>query len=366
MEAVLASPSRWAPTSEQLHLLAELLDGGVPLLDALRTLGDMAVERPTRSAFVHLASCVHGGVPLAVGLAALRVPPHVHMLLDSGERIGGLPAALRSAAELTARLEALRTEVRRAVVYPGVILAIGMVILTIIAVVVVPPLERSFADLGGELPRATRFVLAASRPFSSPLTLVVLVLAGLMVTVLRRASSPMGAAWSRRPRADGRSRMAAPWPLLEVVRDHLPLSGRLRRDLRLAVIAHVVATSTRGGVPLDVALRHVADGLPAGRTQQALEASADALVQGRDPFEDDALGRILDAGERELLRVGGRNGLVAEQWARVAGRRDRALETQVRRVSVVIEPVIVALIGGVVGGAVLALYLPTFRVLDLL
>jgi type IV pilus assembly protein PilC len=67
-----------------------------------------------------------------------------------------------------------------------------------------------------------------------------------------------------------------------------------------------------------------------------------------------------------MLRVGVRNGLMGEQWSRVASRRDRAFEDLVRRMGTVIEPMLVALVGVIVGGAVLALYLPTFRVVQLL
>ncbi len=358
--------ARWSPSADQLGLLASLLDAGLPLADALRTLGDMAIDRTVRAAFVRLQSLIQRGERLAVGLAALGVSPHVVMLVDGGERTGRLADALRGAAALTARIEMLRGEVRRALVYPGVVLAIGLAILTVIAIAVVPPLERTFTDLGGELPRATRIVLAASRPLSSPVSLTVGTACAIGVAVLRRASPRLVAGPGRRSPSGRWPRVAALGPLVEAARDRLPLSGPLRRDLRVTVVAHVIATLTRGGVPVDAALRHVADGLPAVRMQQLLHDAADAAREGRSPFDEEALGRVLDTAEREMLRVGERNGLVAEQWSRVAQRRDRALEERMRRIGVVIEPVLVALIGGVVGGAVLALYLPTFRVMELL
>jgi len=365
-DEALRRPSRWVPTADQLDLLASLLDAGLPLLDALHTLGDMSIDNSNRSALSHLRTRVHSGEQLAVAIAELGVPAHVRMLVTGGERTGGLADALRSAGVLTARIETLRGEVRRALVYPGVVLAIGLVILTVIAVAVVPPLERTFADLGGELPRATQIVLAASRPLSSPISLAVLAGTSASVVLLRRASNSSGEKRLRRSVTDRRSRLASMSPIIEAVRDRLPLSGRLRRDLRLTVIAHVIASLVNGGVPLDAALRHVAHGLAPGRLRQVLQDSADATRQGRSPFEADLLGRILDIAEREMLRVGERNGLVATQWKRVADRREHFLEHHMKRVSIVIEPILVALIGGVVGGAVLALYLPTFRVMELL
>ena len=358
--------SRWVPTADQLELLASLLEAGLPLLDALATMQDMATEDRARSAFAHLQSCVHSGQTLTAGMVATGAPLHVMMLLDGGERIGRLADALRSAGVLTARIDTLRAEVRRALVYPGIVLAIGLVILTVIAVAVVPPLERTFADLGGELPRATRIVLAASRPLSSLLSLTLI--AGLLavVALLRRVVASSRVTGLAGASMVARSRRRMLHPHMETLRDHLPLSGRLRRDLRITTFAHVLASLARGGVSVDVALVHVADSLAPGRMRQVLQEAADAAVQGRSPFEEALLGRILDPSECAMLRVGERNGLVAEQWRRVADRRDRALEGHMRRVGVIIEPILVALIGAVVGGAVLALYLPTFRVMDLL
>jgi type IV pilus assembly protein PilC len=146
----------------------------------------------------------------------------------------------------------------------------------------------------------------------------------------------------------------------------LPLWGSLRRDLRLTVLAHVMATLSEGGVPLDTALRQVAETIGSQRVAQVLEEASVVTQRGSSPFVPEQLGRLLDAAELAMLGVGEGTGLVAEQWSRIARRRDRALEERIRRTSVVIEPVLVALVGLVVGGAVLALYLPTFRVIELL
>jgi type IV pilus assembly protein PilC len=325
----------------------------------------MEGDRTVRAALRHLEQGVRAGGALGPSLTQLGASPHVQMLVAGGERTGRLTAALRSAGVLTARIEALRSTVRRALVYPVVVLVIGLAILTVIAIGVVPPLERTFADLGGELPRATRIVLAASRPLSSPAALGMVAAAAGAVALVRRWSGDGGSA-----RLLGS--ILPPWwhttiaPLARRAADHLPLTGRLRRELRLTVIAHVMATLVRGGVPLDVALEHVADGLPSGVTRQALLDAASATRQGTGPVDGRGLGRLLGTAEREMLRVGERHGLLAEQWERVAQRRDAALEDRMVRLGVVMEPLLVALVGAVVGGAVLALYLPTFRVMDLL
>jgi type II secretory pathway component PulF len=356
--ASIGAPERtapWAPSADAIDLLAALLEAGLPLTDALATIEGSAVDAPTRGAARHLKDRVRSGHDLSSSLEELAAPAHVRMLVDGGERTGRLVPALRHAARLTDRLDLLRSEARRALVYPGLVLAIGLAILVVIAVAVVPPLERTFADLGGELPRATRLVLAVSGPLSSP--------SAWTLVVLGCASIVLGRRWS------ASSEWIPPWVRVRRITfsaDHLPLWGSLRRDLRLTVLAHVMATLSEGGVPLDTALRHVSETIGSQRAAQVLREASSMTQRGSSPFVPEQLGRLLDAAELAMLGVGERTGLLAEQWSRIASRRDRALEERIRRTSVVIEPVLVALVGIVVGGAVVALYLPTFRVIELL
>jgi len=352
-------PPRWTPSADDLGLIAALLDAGLTLLDSLATLESMTVDPQTRAAASYLQGRVSSGHGLAMALDELSTPMHVRMLIDGGERTGRLVTAFRSAAGLTLRLEAMRSEVRRALVYPGLVLAIGLGILTVIALVVVPPLERTFVDLGGEIPRATRIVLAASGPLSSPTAWAVVALVAAIVFGLRGRARSAGIG-RRGGLLAGVGRSVGP------IADHLPVVGPIRRSLRVTVVGQLMASLIGGGIPLDAAMRHAAGTVGPERVRQVLHEAAVATTEGRSPFVPEELGRLLDPAELAMLRVGERAGLLAEQWHRVAQRRDRVLEDHIRRSNAVVEPVLVALVGALVGGAVLALYLPTFRVMELL
>jgi type II secretory pathway component PulF len=352
--ATAYGPPRWTPKSDELDLLAALLGAGVPLVDTLAMLGAMATDASMRSVSDRLQESVRSGRGLAPVLEELAVPSHVRILVEGGERTGRLGPALRSAGVLTLRLETLRAEARRALVYPGVVLLIGFAILTVIAIAVVPPLERTFAELGGDLPRATRMVLQMSGSLRAPSTWALIAMIAAGVHVGRRTSSALV---RRLPTAGTRSSALA---------DHLPMLGRLRHDLRMAVLSQAMAALVEAGVPLDAALLHVSEGIAPSRTSRILGDAASATRRGLSPFEPGRLGLILDQAELAMLRVGERTGLVAEQWSRIAERRGRALEDRIKRSSVLIEPMLVAVVGAIVGGAVLALYLPTFRVIELL
>ncbi len=336
---------RWDVTRDQLETMAALLDAGVRLEDAFDTLSELATLRRQQHQARTIALDLRAGRDLASTLRGVGAPDHLIVALSGGQRSGSMAGALRSAGELTGRLEDLRAAVRRAATYPAIILILGVVMLAVVAAVVVPPLERSFVDLGGELPRATRIVLELSAFVRSPVLVALVAVTLVGLAAARRAGFVV-----RAPRSLRR----------------LPGVGRFASDLDVAVLARVTAMMLQGGVPFVTALSEAGATLPTGATRDAAEAATAALRHGRSGIDEDGLGRVLDPAEREMLRLGARTGLLSDQWGRVAERRSQALESSVHRVSSLLEPLLIVLVGAVVGGAVMALYLPTFRVLELL
>ena len=334
----------WSPQHDQLQLIASLLEAGVTADVAFDTLATMGGSGRTREAAAWITVALRRGATVSDALGEVGVPDHVRALVHGGERVGQVAPAMRAAAELVGRIATLRDELRRALLYPAVVLMLGLTILLVVALVVVPPLERTFADLGGELPTATRMVLAVSVPLRSPVTLAVLPALIALLRVLRGR-------WAGR---------------LAVVGSAVPIWRSVDRDVQLSVTARLMATMLGGGLPLVDALRTVEAALGPGRVRDSVGTAVRAVEAGKSALEDEALGGLLDPAERELLVVAERTGLLADQWQRVAQRRADALTGRIARIGTVAEPLLVVLVGVLVGGAVLALYLPTFRVLDLL
>lgn len=316
--------------------------GGVAVDEALRTLAD-ASDGAARDASERASTLVRSGIAPSVALRAVGAEPHVVALVHSGERTGDAALAFRAAGDVTGHLQQLRNRSRSALVYPAVVLAIGLVMVTVITVLIVPPLERTFIDLGGELPQLTRAVLAAGAFVRSGGVLIVLGAALAVRALTRRASMLRG--WT--------------------IADRLPVVGALRRDVDLAVLARMLATLLAADVPLDESLRAGADMLRDGRVRGAVERAVGLVAHGGSCVADDGLGPLLSSTDRALVAVGERNGLLAAQWDRVADRRAEVLGARVERVGAIVEPLLVVAVGLIVGGAVLALYLPTFRILDL-
>ncbi len=135
----IAKPTpSWRLRSEQLDLIAGLIEAGVTIEQALETLASMSRDDVTRRAAAEAAVHVRAGRPLSVVVRELGAAPAVSALLAGAERTGRTAEAFRGAAELVGRLEQLAGDVRRATTYPAVVFGIGLVTLTVIAVAKTP------------------------------------------------------------------------------------------------------------------------------------------------------------------------------------------------------------------------------------
>jgi type II secretory pathway component PulF len=331
-----------------LRLLAELIAAGIAVDEALETLAGLAATSAVRHGLTSVGTNVSAGVPLSVALAPV-VPSHVAAIVAGGERIGRIADGLAAAADLAERLADVRGQVRRAMVYPAVVLSVAVLVLLIVATTIVPPLEATFRSLGGELPFPTRLVLAVAGALRSPGAF------GVVGAILLARTS------FRRLPIDATFRVA-----LRRTLDAAPVLGRIAGEIDVVVATRVVSTVLSSGGSLLDALRLAATSVRLARTALALDGLVEGVATGVGLGHGDHLERLLGPLERSMVLVGEQRGMLALQWARVAGRRLTSLEQRLERIGTVIEPALVVVVGLIAGGAVAALYLPTFRVLELI
>jgi type II secretory pathway component PulF len=330
-----------------LLLLAELLAAGVRLDRALASL-ERATDRAPQQAVLHdVRVAVQAGRSLTHALATLHLPSHVRALVAGGERVGRVADGLRAAAELSARLDAVRRRFRQALTYPAVVLAVALIVLVVVSVSIVPQMERTFVDLGGELPTATRAVVAIATVIRSPLTWGAVGLAAASMTALLV-----------------RTREGAGGGILVSIAT--AVVGPFRRRLDTAVATRVVATLLANGATVVDALATAGGSTTHPQVRRSLLELAAVAGSGHPIATTSGAAQLLDPIECEMIAVGEEQGLLAPQWERVADRRIVDLERRLDLLGTLAEPVLVIVVGLIVGGAVTALYLPSIKVLELI
>lgn len=326
--------------------LATLTRAGVHLVQALRIIA--ANTRNPR--FGVMITAIGGEVAAGTSLAtALAAHPrqfdgmYCH-LVYMGEQSGALDAMLDRIAVYRERAEATRRKVRKALTYPAVVLVAALTVTALLLIHIVPQFEAVFATANAQLPALTRFVIAASDQLRDCWFVVVLGLAG--------GAATFALLW----RHSGRWRNATDAALLRT-----PIVGAIVGKAAVARCARTLATAASAGVPLVDALGAVAGS--AGNT-----AIARAI---RRAGEQVAAGRPLSAGLGDsavfpdmllaLVAVGEESGNLDEMLGKCAAIYEAQVEDTVDNLTTLIEPALVGVLGVVVGGLIVAMYLPVFR-----
>lgn len=332
--------------------LAAMLQAGLPLVRALEVLLRQE-RRPVAQALLQeLAAGIRAGGTLAEGLAhhpAVFSTLYVNMV-RAGEASGALAAVLERLARFLESAERTRGKVKAAMVYPATIMVVAGIMVTVLLLLVVPRFQQLFADQlrGQPLPWLTQAVIGGAQALAH-YWFGWVVGGGVLVALAR---------WAWRTPTGRRTGDAV------VLR--LPLLGELWQKTIVARFARTSGTLLSSGVPilsaLDIA-RCTTDNVPVA---EAIHAAM-AQVQAGEP-----LAQALAASPHfpplavSLVAVGEETGALPEMLTRVADIYDEEAERAIVGLTALIEPAMILLMAGLVGGLVLALFLPIVRIIQLM
>lgn len=344
---------RTAPSTGRVDLrllsqeLALLLQSGIPLLEALQTLRERHDGRPADGALDAVIRALQQGLPLSQALAARRrdFDELFVAIVTASERTGSLPASLRSHAAYLAWSHALRAKLVAAAVYPLMLLVVGSAVVLFLLLYVLPRFAGVFDGLGRELPFASRLLIdfgvwAAAHPELTLGSAAALPLLALLVA-RRPALRQAVAAWAWR----------------------LPLIGPRWRVLSLARLYRGLAVLLGAGVAVPAALRLVS-GVLAAPLRPALAQAISALEGGQ------RLSQVLQAHglatpvALRMLRVGENSGELAAMLERAASFHDEEIEHLSDLVTRAVNPLLMLLMGVLIGGIVVLMYLPIFTLME--
>jgi len=325
--------------------LATLLKAGMPLVQSL----DILRQRVSNPTFKAVLDGVHQKVSSGTSLSDAfsehgdLFPAVYTASLMAGERSGSLDAVIRRYVSYEKLIGAARRRTISALIYPALLVTMMAVLIGIIVLRVIPAFSDFYANFDRPLPLLTRVVVGVSNALVSNIWIIVPSVVGLGIAVVF---------WSRQPSARA---LLDRW-LLEV-----PWAGPTARKFFTAQLARMLATLLGGGIPLVNALeigvrsmsnRYMSDGLDEVRRRVQEGQSFSAALRARKEFPEVAV---------KMVEVGESTGALQEMLTSLAEFYDEEIETEVERVTKLIEPVMLVIMGVIIAAVVLALYMPLFE-----
>ncbi len=326
--------------------LATLLHAGVPLLQALHLLERGESATALKSMLRELHGQIEGGMALSKALQQHTSFDALYCnLVAVGELAGMLDSMLERLASHLEKSEALRSSIRTALVYPTAVLGIAATVLILILLFVVPAFQNIFSSFGAELPWLTRVVIALSEGVEQHGLLLLSLF--IVITWWFR--------WLLSKRLHWRHHLHG-WLL------RLPLAGPLTRNACTARWTRTLATLFSAGVPLTDALEAVQGVTGHLWFQTATQNIRNQLIQGR------ALSQALDRHDGlfpsmvvQMCAIGEESGALDHMLEKTAEHYEIEVDSTVARLSTLLEPFIMVVLGLLIGGLVMALYLPIFQ-----
>lgn len=329
--------------------LAIMLRAGLALANALKVLIDMAHKPAVSSLIQQVLDDVKDGAPLSRALAReQQVFGDFYLnMVCSGEASGQLAPVLTRLVEHLERIRSLRESVLSASIYPLILLAVAVVSLFAMLGFVVPQFEKLFTDLGEALPMATRIVMKAGQVFRD---WGVAIAAGLGLAgwiALRWLRSPRGTAWWQ-------SRILG-----------VPMLGLLLRKYQLTLFSRTLGTLLGNGVPLLTALHISTETVGNQLLRSALLGVAPSVKEGVRLVDALSSTGIFEPLAINLVRVGEETGRIGPMMLELANILNRDVETGIRRVLTMLEPLMIIVLGLMIAGIIVSILLGILSINDL-
>ena len=326
--------------------LATLAGAGVPVATALQSLAAQADDPDIRRVLTAVHEGVHSGISLARAVESHPdVFPELYAsMVRAGEESGTLALSLSRLADHLERQAATRNRVRSALTYPLLMAAVASLVVVFLLTFVVPKIVGVFANLGRALPLPTRILIGVTDILAASWWAILIVLAVAVVWARRYVATPDGAR----------------------VRDSLalslPLAGRVVHLSALSRFARTLSTMVAGGIPVDRALRVVAPVVGNTVIAGRIEAAAARVVEGSSLSEAMRLHAEIPPTLVQMVAIGEESGKLDFLLDKMADAIDGEIEARLSRMLSLLEPLIILLMGAVVGFIVISVLLPLLEI----
>ena len=335
------TPSRIKP-SDLMHLsrqLSAFLRAGIPILDAIRVIGEENSSAAARRVLAAVEEDLRSGLTLseAIDRHPADFPDWYRGILRSAELTGKLDTVLDQLSEYIERDVEARRKIKAAMTYPVVVFAMSIATIVVLSVFVLPKFETFFGNLDAELPLATRVLLGSTRWLGTWWWLLVTVLALLVLAGLIASRTGPGRY------------------LLHRIQLRIPVVGEAIRYSKIERFTRMLASMVMAGVPLPTAMGVATSSLKNLVFERALGGARDAMLRGEGLAQPIGATRLFPGIATQMIRVGEDTGTLDTQLEVAAGFYERELDYKIAKVTAIIEPVVITVMGGIVGFVAVAL-----------
>ncbi|MBU0759115.1 MAG: type II secretion system F family protein [Candidatus Omnitrophica bacterium] len=330
--------------------LATMVDSGIPLVQAM----DILHDQIEKAAFKNVVAAIRDDIETGASFSdALSKHPYVFSslyinMVRAGESSGSLDDILDRLASYLEKANVLQRKVKTSLVYPAVVVTMAMLITLVMLLKVIPTFKGIFSMLGGTLPFPTRVLIMVSDTLRTMFIYVVIVVAIVIFAFKKFLKTKKG-------------RMA-----FDQITLKFPVIGELLKKVAVAKFTRTLATLVKSGVPILVSLEIV--GKTSGNTviEKALNEVRTSIKEGENIADPLAKCGVFPSMVVRMIHVGEQTGELEKMLGKIADFYDDQVDAAVSGMTSLIEPLIIAFLGVVIGGIVIAMFLPVFKMTELI
>jgi type IV pilus assembly protein PilC len=325
--------------------LATMMKAGVPLIQSFEIVGE-GLDNPTMGELVmEIKNDVASGSGFAVSLA--KHPKYFDELfcnlVASGEASGTLETMLERVATYKEKSEALKAKIKKAMMYPMAVVSVAMIVTGILLVKVVPQFAETFSGFGADLPAFTLMVLGLSE-FMQEWWFIIL--AGIIASIFIFK--------------EARQRSAVVALAVDKLMLKIPVVGNIIYQSIIARFSRTLATTFAAGVPLVDALEAVAGTAGNIIYKDAIKRIRDDVISGQELYVSIKMTGLFPNMLLQMVAIGEQSGALDDMLEKVAQFYEDAVDNAVDGLTALLEPLIMSVLGVLVGGLLVAMYMPIF------
>jgi type IV pilus assembly protein PilC len=329
---------------------ATMINAGLPLVQCLDILSKQTEKEDFRGVIAQTMREVEAGTTLAEALAKKennKVFDELFVnMVEAGEAGGILDDILQRLATFIEKAEALKRKIQGAMVYPAVVMTVACLATAFMLIFIIPTFARMFTAFGGDLPLPTKIVMGLSSFLRSFWWVILGSIVGFVFAIRRYYSTERG-------------HMQIDRLLLKV-----PVLGDVIRKGAVARFTRTLGTLISSGVPILTGLEITARTAGNRVVQEAIMAARASIREGETISAPLKQSNVFPPMVVQMISVGEETGALDDMLTRIADFYDSEVDTAVDALTSLIEPVMIVFMGAVVGGMVIAMYLPMFKLIN--